>query len=83
MNSFVRATPKLDATNIDYSQTKDDGSDLRFFAADGTALAYEIEQWNEGGDSSVWVKTPQITGNSDTDSIMMYYEVIGVYRVMD
>ncbi|MGB5676410.1 MAG: DUF2341 domain-containing protein, partial [Gammaproteobacteria bacterium] len=63
----------LNASNIDYSQTNDDGSDLRFFAADGTPLAYEIEQWNESGDSTVWVKVPQITGNSNTDSITMYY----------
>ena len=59
--------------NIDYTQTKDDGSDLRFFAADGTPLAYEIEQWNEGGDSSVWVRVPQIIGGSNSDSIWMYY----------
>ena len=63
----------LNSSNIDYAQTKDDGSDLRFFAADGTPLAYEIEQWNEGGDSSVWVRVPQITGNSNSDSIWMYY----------
>ena len=63
----------LNSSNIDYTQTKDDGSDLRFFAADGTPLAYEIEQWNEGGDSSVWVRVPQITGNSNSDSILMYY----------
>ena len=63
----------LNDSNIDYAQTKDDGSDLRFFAADGTQLVHEIEQWNEGGDSSVWVRVPQITGNSNSDSIWMYY----------
>ncbi len=63
----------LNSGNIDYAQTNDDGSDLRFFAADGTQLAYEIEQWNESGDSSVWVRVPQITGSSNTDSIWMYY----------
>ena len=63
----------LNSGNIDYTQTKDDGSDLRFFAADGTPLAYEIEQWNEGGDSSVWVRVPHITGGSNSDSIWMYY----------
>ena len=63
----------LNSGNVNYAQTKNDGSDLRFFAADGTALAYEIEQWNEAGDSSVWVRMPQITGNSSSDSIWMYY----------
>ena len=56
----------LNSSNIDYAQTKDDGSDLRFFAADGTPLAYEIDQWNEAGDSSVWVRVPQIAGNSSS-----------------
>ncbi len=63
----------LNAGNIDYAQTNDGGSDLRFLAADGTELAYEIEQWNEGGDSSVWVRVPQITANSNADGIWMYY----------
>ena len=63
----------LNSGNIDYALTKDDGSDLRFFAADGTPLAYQIEQWNEAGDSSVWVRVPQITGGSSNDSITMYY----------
>ncbi len=63
----------LNPGNIDYAQTQDDGSDLRFFAADGTPLAYEIEHWNEGGESSVWVRVPQIAGNSNSDSIWMYY----------
>ena len=63
----------LNSGNIDYALTNDDGSDLRFFASDGTALAYEIEQWNESGDSSVWVRVPQIAGSSSTDHIWMYY----------
>jgi hypothetical protein len=59
--------------NIDYSQTQDNGEDLRFFDADGTALAYDIEEWNEGGTSYVWVRVPQIDGWSNTDYITMYY----------
>ena len=46
---------------------------LRFFDADGTPLAYEIEQWNEAGTSYVWVKVPQIDASSATDRIWMYY----------
>ena len=73
----------LNSSNIDYAQTKDDGSDLRFFAADGTPLAYEIEQWNEGGDSSVWVRVPQITSSSNSDSIWMYYGNSGAESAED
>jgi len=64
---------KLNSTNIDYAQTQNGGQDLRFLDADGTALAHEIEQWNEAGDSYVWVKVPQIDGASATDHIQMYY----------
>jgi len=62
----------LDSGNIDYALTQDDGGDLRFFDADGTALDYEIERWDEAGDSYVWVKVPQVD-TSGTDSIWMYY----------
>ena len=62
----------LNSTNVDYSSTQDDGGDLRFFDADGTPLAYEVERWDETGSSYVWVKVPQIDIGA-TDSITMYY----------
>ena len=49
---------KLDSSRVDYSQTQDNGEDLRFYDADGTLLSHEIETWNESGDSFVWVKVP-------------------------
>jgi hypothetical protein len=58
--------------NIDYSKTNDNGSDIRFIDPDGTQLSYEIEQWDETGDSFVWVKVPQINVG-DQDYIYMYY----------
>ncbi|MDJ0784048.1 MAG: DUF2341 domain-containing protein, partial [Desulfosarcinaceae bacterium] len=73
----------LNASNIDYTQTNDDGSDLRFFATDGTQLAHEIEQWNESGDSAVWVRVPQITGNTNSDSIWIYYGNASADSVQD
>ena len=36
------------------------GSDLRFETADGTGLAYEVDTWNETGESLVWVKVPSL-----------------------
>ncbi len=63
----------LDASRIDYAQTDNAGHDLRFVDRDGTVLAHEIEEWNEAGTSYVWVKAPQIDGNSNTDFIWMYY----------
>ena len=64
---------KLNASNIDYAKTQNNGEDLRFVDGDGTVLAYEIEAWNEFGDSFVWVKVPQIDASSNSDFIWMYY----------
>jgi VCBS repeat-containing protein len=69
---------KLDSNVIDYAKTHDQGWDLRFFDQDGTALAHEIELWDEAGTSYVWVKIPQIDASSSTDSIVMYYGNAGV-----
>ncbi len=61
-----------DGVNIDYNKTNIDGSDIRFVDTDGTELSYEIEQWDETGDSFVWVKVPQIDVG-DQDYIFIYY----------
>ncbi len=42
-----------------------DGSVMRFYAADGvTELAHEIDTWNYGGDSCVWVKLPALAAGT-------------------
>ena len=56
-----------------YSQAQAAGQDLRFVDANGTLLAHEIESWNPGGTSYVWVKVPQIDASSNSDSISMYW----------
>ncbi|MGI0028726.1 MAG: DUF2341 domain-containing protein, partial [Nitrososphaera sp.] len=64
----------LNSGRINYGQTQNAGQDLRFYDSDGTTqLAHEIEQWNESGNSYVWVKVPQIDASSTTDHIWMYY----------
>ena len=42
------------------------GGDLRFFAASGQELAYEIADWNTSGTSDIWVKVPTISGTTAT-----------------
>ncbi len=62
----------LNTSNIDYSKTKAGGADLRFVNSDDTtALSYQIETWNSGGTSTVWVKIPSFTATQYT--IYMYY----------
>ncbi len=60
---------------IDYGKTQDNGEDIRFIdGTTGAELKYEIEEWNESGDSLVWVRVPQIDGSSPTDHIWLYYD---------
>lgn len=63
----------LNGTNINYAATQSGGADLLFLDPDLTALDYEIESWNPGGDSLVWVRVPQIDALSTTDYVWMYY----------
>lgn len=67
---------KVDSSRIDYSKTQSSGQDIRFVdpSDPNTVLPYEIETWNESGDSYIWVKVPQINASSTTDYIWMYYD---------
>ena len=65
---------KLNSSRISYSKTQDLGQDIRFTDSDGsTLLNYEIEKWDETGDSYVWVMVPNIPSGSTTDLIYMYF----------
>jgi hypothetical protein len=56
----------FNSSNIDYSKTNDDGSDLRFtyynIVGEEEGASYWIEKWNETGKSVVWIKAPKIDG---------------------
>lgn len=64
---------RLHSGNFTFSEAKPDGSDLRFFAADGrTALKYHIEKFDAANElANVWVALPKLTANSQADSITM------------
>ncbi len=49
------------------------GGDLRFADSDGTTvIPYEIEKWNNGGRSTVWVQVPELAGTG-SDYIWAYW----------
>ena len=55
---------RLHSDWFDFSQAKAGGEDIRFTAAGGAALAYQIEQWDAAkGTASVWLRVPKIQGN--------------------
>lgn len=63
----------VSGVNFDYTHANANGYDLRFINDDGTTvLPYEIEEWNYGGTSLIWVKVDTIE-NNDIDYIHMYY----------
>ncbi len=50
---------------FDFSQAKADGADVRFSDSTGSALAYQVEEWDASrGTASVWVRLPTIQGNA-------------------
>ncbi len=63
----------LDASRIDYAKVQPQGRDLRFVSASGTVLAHEVELWNPGGVSVVWVKVPSVAAGSTDQRVHMYY----------
>lgn len=67
---------KLDPTRIDYEVAQDNGGDLRFVTTDlMNELAYEIESWEQGGTSFVWLKVPRLPPESEGQpfTVFMYY----------
>ncbi len=65
---------RLTQSNFDFSQAHADGSDIRFSKANGSPLAFEIEQWDVAGQTaSVWVKVDTVYGGNSTQFIQMYW----------
>ena len=64
---------RLHSGNFTFSEAKPDGTDLRFFAADGkTPLSYHIENFDPTNElANVWVSLPKLTANANTDALIM------------
>lgn len=65
---------RLHDGNFKFDSVKEDGSDLRFVAADEkTVLPYHIEKWDSlMGEGFVWVKAPDVKPGVQT-MIWLYY----------
>jgi len=64
----------LTSQRVNYGYIQTDGDDIRFIDSnDSTELYYEVEEWDHGGTSHIWVRVPNIPQNSNTDYIYMYY----------
>jgi hypothetical protein len=59
------------SSSFDYDLANTSGKDIRFNQS-GVDLPYEIEKWEYGGDSYIWVQVQSISSGSDT-TFQMYY----------
>jgi biopolymer transport protein ExbB len=67
---------RLSLANFEYfNDTKPDGGDLRFIAADDkTALKYHIERYDPQAQMAfIWVQVPKLMGGASSDKIYLYY----------
>lgn len=62
----------LNTATFDYGKARTDGGDIRFGTTGGIDCDYWIEDWNTGGESTIWVEVPSIPA-SGTAGIYMYY----------
>jgi biopolymer transport protein ExbB len=58
-----------------FNDTKSDGSDLRFMAADDkTPLKFHVERFDAQAQMAfVWVTVPRLTGGLNTEKVFLYY----------
>lgn len=72
---LIKLNNNIGGSGFAYEDTQTGGKDIRFtYGEDVITLPYEIEEWNTGGDSFVWVRVPKISAGSDKEYIYMYYD---------
>ena len=57
-----------------YARSEADGADLRAVSASQTLLPHEIEEWNPGGTSVIWVGLPSLPRGSTSEYIYFYFD---------
>jgi len=64
---------RLNKEWFDFSQAKVNGEDIRFTAAAGIPLVYQIDEWDPAaGTASIWVRIPNIKGNTQQEIKMFW-----------
>jgi len=65
---------RLNQENFDFSQSKIDGSDIRFSTIDSSPLYYEIERWdNTNKRAEIWILLNNVLGDTPEQLIKMYW----------
>lgn len=65
---------RLDSSFFPFAQARADGADLRFANAGGTALPFEVEEWDPAaGRAAVWVRVDTVRGHDAAQSIRVFW----------
>ena len=65
---------RLNSVNFDFSQAKNDGSDMRFAKPDHAPLDCEIEHWDPVSQTAaIWIRVDTVYGNDASHYIVMYW----------
>ncbi len=62
---LVRLSTNIPGFHYSQFASPGDGADLRFAAANGRELPYQIDTWNPAGESLCWVQVPSLTSSND------------------
>jgi Biopolymer transport proteins len=65
---------RLDSSSFNFDDAKQDGSDIRFYAADDkTALSFKIDSFDaKTGLAAIWVSVPDVAGSAQTKFYMYF-----------
>jgi hypothetical protein len=64
---------RITTTDFDYVDFEANGADLLFVDSDGTVLPHDVDEWNDGAESLVWVRVPRVEA-STLDWITLYWK---------
>lgn len=66
---LVRLTPE----RFPYENLKSSGEDIGFFDTSGRELPFEVETWEPGGESRLWVRIPEVGADGSSERIWLYF----------
>ncbi len=65
---------RLTSSDFNFSQTKSDGTDIRFSKADGIAIPFEIDYWDStAGKAAIWVLLDTLYSNRNDQHFFLYW----------
>ena len=62
---LVRLSTSIPGFSYGQFASPGNGADLRFTAANGREVPFQIDEWNPAGESQVWVQVPSISSTND------------------